>query len=101
MRLTPIPNEVVVAASLGGGGGMYEATRRTLSVLLRRLEGYTSKQSTIFVCATNRREDLDPALLSDLISVCILLPRSDARSEIFSRHAQHLDRDQLSRPCEA
>ena len=82
----------------GGGGGMHEATRRTLSVLLRRLEGYTSKQSTIFVCATNRREDLDPALLSRFdLSVHFGLPRSDARSEIFSRYAQHLDRDQLSR----
>lgn len=77
-------------------GGMHEATRRTLSVLLRRLEGYTSKQSSIFVCATNRREDLDPALLSRFdLSVHFGLPEADARSQIFNRYAQHLGEEEL------
>ena len=75
---------------------MHEATRRTLSVLLRRLEGYTSKQSTIFVCATNRRKDLDPALLSRFdLSVHFELPQADARAQIFSRYAQHLGEQEL------
>ena len=77
---------------------MHEATRRTLSVLLRRLEGYTSQQSTIFVCATNRRNDLDPALLSRFdLSVHFGLPQVAARAQIFSRYAQHLDEQELGK----
>ena len=43
---------------------MHEATRRVLSVLLQRMEGLEGKSRTTLVAATNRRQDLDPALLS-------------------------------------
>ena len=77
---------------------MHEATRRTLSTLLRRLDGFKERKSTIFVCATNRKEDLDPALLSRFdLSVHFGLPDEQARGLIFSRYARHLDVASLER----
>ena len=43
---------------------MHEATRRLLGVLLRQLDGFGPQSKSIVVGATNRRQDLDPALLS-------------------------------------
>ena len=43
---------------------MHEATRRLLGVLLRQLDGFGPQSRSIVVGATNRRQDLDPALLS-------------------------------------
>ena len=48
----------------GGGAAMHEATRRMLSVLLRRLDGLDASERTALIGATNRKDDLDPALLS-------------------------------------
>jgi SpoVK/Ycf46/Vps4 family AAA+-type ATPase len=41
------------------GTDMHEATRRILSVLLRRIEGFEKKSSVIVIGATNRKADLD------------------------------------------
>ena len=75
----------------GGGGGMHEATRRSLSVLLRRLDGFDANQSTVLIAATNRPQDLDPALLSRF-EVTVHFPRPDAttRQAIFGLYAKHL-----------
>ena len=43
---------------------MHEATRRLLGVLLRQLDGFDANKRSVVVGATNRMEDLDPALLS-------------------------------------
>ena len=43
---------------------MHEATRRLLGVLLRQLDGFDADKRSVVVGATNRMEDLDPALLS-------------------------------------
>jgi len=44
---------------------VHEATRRTLSVLLRKIDGFNSAGNrTIVICATNRRQDIDKAFLS-------------------------------------
>lgn len=49
------------------GSEMHEATRRILSVLLRRIEGFESgTNGSLVIGATNRRDDLD--------EVCILFP---------------------------
>jgi SpoVK/Ycf46/Vps4 family AAA+-type ATPase len=52
--------------SLAGSrdNNMFEATRRILSVLLRKLDGINSIEKTIVIGATNRMEDLDRALIS-------------------------------------
>lgn len=43
---------------------MHEATRRLLGVLLRHLDGFETDKRSVVIAATNRKEDLDPALLS-------------------------------------
>ena len=43
---------------------LFEASRRVLSVLLRKIDGLESQNRTLTIGATNRSQDLDPALLS-------------------------------------
>ncbi|KAJ1428978.1 P-loop containing nucleoside triphosphate hydrolase, partial [Sesbania bispinosa] len=42
---------------------MHEATRRILSVLLRQIDGFEQDKKVVVIAATNRKEDLDPALI--------------------------------------
>ena len=76
---------------------MHEATRRILSVILQRVEGFSGRGKNILICATNRRQDLDKALLSRF-DVCIRyeLPDTDTRRAIFKRYAKQLGRSALS-----
>jgi len=80
-----------------GGGGMHEATRRLLGVLLQRLEGFTGKSKCTLIAATNRRQDLDPALLSrfDLI-LNFDMPDFDTRVAVLQRYAQQLSPAELA-----
>jgi ATP-dependent 26S proteasome regulatory subunit len=43
---------------------MHEGSRRILSVLLRKLDSFESSDDVLVICATNRKEDLDKAMLS-------------------------------------
>lgn len=72
---------------------MHEATRRILSVILQRVEGFAGRGRNVLVCATNRKQDLDRALLSRF-DVCIKydLPDMETRKAIFKRYAKHLGR---------
>ena len=71
---------------------MYEATRRVLSVLLRKIDGFDIKRSSLIIGATNRKQDLDPALLSRFdASIYFPLPNKHERKDIFSNYAIHLD----------
>lgn len=48
------------------------------------------------ICATNRKKDLDPALVSRLdISVRFDLPDAQTRGLIFQRYAKQLNEDEL------
>lgn len=79
---------------------MHEATRRSLSVLLRRLDGFDANTSTVLIAATNRPQDLDAALTSRFeLAVRFPLPDQSARSAILRLYAQHLlpaEREQLA-----
>lgn len=44
--------------------GLHEASRRLLSVLLREIDGFDMSKRTVVIGATNRKQDLDAALLS-------------------------------------
>lgn len=63
--------------SLGGSrerGDLHEASRRLLSVLLREMDGFdAAHKRAVVIGATNRKEDLDPALLSrfDMVRPCV------------------------------
>ena len=69
---------------------MNEASRRLLSVLLRFVDGFKATNS-IIVAATNRKQDLDAALLSrcDTI-VSFPLPDRACRADILEHYAAHL-----------
>lgn len=70
---------------------MHEATRRILSVLLRQIDGFEQEKRVVVIAATNRKEDLDPALISRFDSIiCFNLPDQRTRQEIASQYAKHL-----------
>ncbi|CAM9719179.1 unnamed protein product, partial [Heterosigma akashiwo] len=57
-------DEIDALATSRDTGQMHEATRRVLSVVLQRIEGFRGGGQNTLVCATNRRQDLDAALLN-------------------------------------
>jgi hypothetical protein len=77
-------------------GEMHEATRRMLSVLLRQMDGFEQDKRIVVIAATNRKQDLDPALLSRFdTSVAFNLPDQSTREEITSQYARHLTSTEL------
>lgn len=73
------------------GSEMHEATRRILGVLLRHIDGFDSKKRSIVVGATNRPQDLDPALRSRFSTIVPFeLPGEEYRVAILKKYAQHL-----------
>ncbi|MBS1266698.1 MAG: VCP-like ATPase [Candidatus Woesearchaeota archaeon] len=78
--------------------GLYEATRRVLSVLLRKIDGFEPNDKTVLIGATNRKQDLDPALISRFdVSVYFHLPNLEERVEIFRNYAIQLSDADLER----
>ena len=73
---------------------MFEATRRILSVLLRKLDGIDSAEKTLTIGATNRMNDLDSALLSRFDQIIKFpYPNTEERGAIFSNYAKQLSDD--------
>lgn len=80
---------------------MHEASRRLLGVLLRFIDGFKSTDS-IVVAATNRKQDLDAAMLSRCDAIIHFdLPSLDVRVEILRLYAAHLDAHGLRQIAEA
>ena len=87
MRLLPMQ---VDSLATSRGDDMNEATRRLLGVLLRFIDGFKATDS-IVVAATNRKQDLDAALLSRCDSIVTFdLPTEDVRAAILKHYAAHL-----------
>lgn len=84
--------------------GIVEASRRVLSVLLRKIDGLDLKKGTLTIGATNRKQDLDRALMSRFVqTIAIPLPDAVQRAEIYGLYAPHLnhaDRQQLAQLSE-
>ena len=77
--------------------GLHEATRRILSTLLRKIDSFESDGEVLVVCATNRKKDLDPALISRIdLSIRFELPDSSTRAKIFQRYAKQLNEEELN-----
>ncbi|XP_027367085.1 probable 26S proteasome regulatory subunit 10B isoform X2 [Abrus precatorius] len=75
---------------------MHEATRRILSVLLRQIDGFEQDKKVVVIAATNRKEDLDPALISRFDTMIPFgLPDHHNRQEIASKYAKHLSTPEL------
>lgn len=69
--------------------GLHEATRRILSTLLRKIDSFESEGEVLVICATNRKKDLDPALISRTdMAIRFELPDAETRSQIFARYAK-------------
>lgn len=75
---------------------MHEATRRILSVLLRQIDGFEQDKKVVVIAATNRKQDLDPALISRFDSMITFgLPDQRNRQEIAAQYAKHLTEPEL------
>ncbi len=70
----------------GALGGRH--SDRFLAALLAEIDGFRARGDVAILAATNRRDLLDPALLSRLADVQIAVPRPDRRAarEIFAVH---------------
>ncbi|KAF9587539.1 hypothetical protein IFM89_003997 [Coptis chinensis] len=78
--------------------GMHEATRRILSVLLRQIDGFEQEKKVVVIAATNRKEDLDPALIRQIRFDSMIefgLPDQQNRQEIAAQYAKHLKESEL------
>lgn len=76
--------------------GLFEATRRILSVLLRKIDGFDSRDGVLTIGATNRASDLDRALLSRFDTIISFpLPDLNERATIFRRYAGHLSTEEI------
>uniref|UniRef100_A0A5B7BWY3 AAA+ ATPase domain-containing protein n=1 Tax=Davidia involucrata TaxID=16924 RepID=A0A5B7BWY3_DAVIN len=76
---------------------MHEATRRILSVILRQIDGFEQEKKVVVIAATNRKQDLDPALISRFDSMITFgLPDQQNRQEITAQYAKHLTRSELA-----
>lgn len=76
---------------------MFEATRRVLSVLLRRLDGIDAVGNTITIGATNRKNDLDQALVNRFDqTIRFPLPNEKERAAIFANYATHLSAEETT-----
>ncbi|XP_076900474.1 26S proteasome regulatory subunit 6B homolog [Bidens hawaiensis] len=75
----------------------HEATRRILSVILRQIDGFEQDKKVVVIAATNRKQDLDPALLSRFDSMITFgLPDNQTRQEIAAQYAKHLTKIELA-----
>ena len=75
-----------------GSGEIHEASRRVLSVMLREIDGFDEGRRTVVVGATNRKEDLDAALLSRFeVVIGFDLPGETCRHEIVKGLAHQLE----------
>jgi len=78
------------------GSDMHEATRRTLGVLLRHLDGFDLSKKTVVIGATNRPDDLDSALRSRFsATIHFGLPTYECRVEILKQYAQQLSDENI------
>lgn len=76
--------------------GLFEATRRLLSVLLRKIDGFDTRDGILTIGATNRSGDLDGALLSRFDTIIRFpLPNASERAGIYRRYARHLTPEEL------
>ncbi|PON91300.1 Spastin [Trema orientale] len=97
-----LPNGAIIfldevdSFAISRDGEMHEATRRVLSVLLRQIDGFEQDKKVVVIAATNRKQDLDPALISRFDSLITFgLPDRETRQEIAAQYAKHLTKSEL------
>lgn len=71
---------------------IFEASRRMLSVLLRKIEGFETHEGYLTIGATNRKKDLDSALISRFDTIIDFgYPTKEDIFEILHLYAIHLN----------
>ncbi|RLM80892.1 protein MSP1 isoform X2 [Panicum miliaceum] len=61
-----------------------------------KIDGFEQDRRVVVIAATNRKEDLDPALISHFDSIiCFGLPDQQTRMEIAAQYAKHLTKSEL------
>lgn len=89
-------DSVGLRRSGGGGNDVHEVTRRTLSVLLRFIDGMDGAKDAIILAATNHKEDLDAALISRFdVVVSFPLPDFDTRVAVLKLYAKQLSEEHI------
>ncbi|XAR65693.1 Adenosinetriphosphatase [Bertholletia excelsa] len=98
-----IPNGAIIfldevdSFAISRDSEMHEATRRILSVILRQIDGFEQEKKVVVIAATNRKQDLDPALISRFDSMITFgLPDQQTRQEIGAQYAKHLTKLELA-----
>lgn len=65
---------------------------------MRKIDSFESEGEVLVICATNRKKDLDPALISRTdLSIRFELPDAKTRSSIFQRYARQLTKAELEK----
>ncbi|KAG6641797.1 hypothetical protein CIPAW_09G098300 [Carya illinoinensis] len=91
-----IANHAIDSFAVARDSELYEATRKILSVLLRQIDGFEQDKKLVVIAATNRKQDLDPALISRFDSIITFgLPGHQNRQEIAAQYAKHLTKLEL------
>jgi SpoVK/Ycf46/Vps4 family AAA+-type ATPase len=76
---------------------MHEASRRILGVLLKEVDGFEEGAPSVVIAATNRKQDLDLALLNRFDTIIHFeLPDAACRAKILQKYAKHLGEGQLA-----
>lgn len=69
--------------------------------MLRKIDSFESSTDVLLICATNRKQDLDPAMLSRIdLSVKFELPDKLSRGAIYKRYAKQLPQSDLEKLAE-
>lgn len=77
---------------------MHEATRKILSVLLRKMESMDTAENVLTLGSTNDPKSLDPALMSRFSKkIYFRLPNPEERKKIFGYYAKQFKDSELYR----
>ena len=88
-------DEIDALASSRDDHTINEATRHILSVILQRIEGFHGKNKSLLICATNRKNDLDSAMLNRFdLMIKFDLPDLQTRKELFVYYAKQFKEEQ-------
>jgi len=78
-------------------GNMHEESRKVLSTLLTRLDGLKTRPGILTIGATNRYEDMDPAVKRRFDDeIFFRLPNESDRKSIIRLYAKHLKDDEIA-----
>lgn len=86
-----------IDALTGNRDGIHEESRKVLSTLLTRMDGLRTRDGILTIGATNRYDDIDPAVKRRFDDeIYFDLPSMSDRVDILGLYCKHLDNDGIS-----